>query len=80
VTAHLYAGECPDQLQPDARDPLCPACYPAATGVACPTCDAPVDVRCTLTRGPLAGVAPATDPHVARHEALADLASAATSA
>lgn len=23
---HIYAGDCPDKPQPDARDPLCPAC------------------------------------------------------
>jgi hypothetical protein len=23
---HLYEGDCPDPLQPDARDPECPAC------------------------------------------------------
>jgi len=23
---HLYEGDCPDPLQPDARDPNCPAC------------------------------------------------------
>ena len=23
---HLYEGDCPDPLQPDARDPWCPAC------------------------------------------------------
>ena len=23
---HLYQGDCPDPLQPDARDPECPAC------------------------------------------------------
>lgn len=23
---HLYAGDCPDSCQPDARDPACPAC------------------------------------------------------
>lgn len=24
--AHLYTGDCPDESQPDARDPACPAC------------------------------------------------------
>ena len=23
---HIYAGNCPDEAQPDARDPECPAC------------------------------------------------------
>lgn len=23
---HLYEGDCPDQSQPDSRDPTCPAC------------------------------------------------------
>ena len=23
---HLYEGDCPDPLQPDSRDPECPAC------------------------------------------------------
>lgn len=26
MSAHIYNGECPDDLQPDARDPDCPAC------------------------------------------------------
>lgn len=23
---HLYVGDCPDETQPNARDPLCPLC------------------------------------------------------
>lgn len=26
AVAHIYAGDCPDEHQPDARDPNCPAC------------------------------------------------------
>lgn len=26
VSDHVYEGSCPDELQPDARDPACPMC------------------------------------------------------
>lgn len=27
---HIYQGDCPDENQPDARDPNCPACRPSS--------------------------------------------------
>jgi len=38
MTTHLYCGSCPDENQPDARDPACPACI--AMG-ATPAADQP---------------------------------------
>lgn len=70
MTAHRYAGACPDLLQPDARDPACSACFPGGTGVECATCRAPIGVPCCLTRGPFAGVGTAMRPHDARRRAL----------
>lgn len=29
---HIYEGMCPDQQQPDERDPSCPACYALLDG------------------------------------------------
>lgn len=66
---HHYNGRCPDPLQPDARDPACPACYPAATGVPCPTCGAAVGMQCVLMRGGMAGCASTLRPHDARRRA-----------
>lgn len=70
---HRYAGRCPDQLQPDARDPTCPACFPGATGVVCPTCGEGVGSPCCRLRGALAGFATAPAPHAARRRAVRDL-------
>lgn len=70
TTRHRYAGGCPDQLQPDARDPTCPACRSAATGVACPTCGEGVGDPCSWLHGALAGFATAPAPHAARLRAV----------
>lgn len=50
---HLYAGDCPDSCQPDARDPACPACCamvaasqpPAAEPVQADESPRPADPR-----------------------------------
>lgn len=50
MAEHIYQGSCPDQVQPAARDPACPACAALdqaadALRVAfCPGCGEPLPV------------------------------------
>jgi hypothetical protein len=52
---HLYAGDCPDSCQPDARDPACPAC---CAMVAAPQPPAVTDERQQFERWAASSRAP----------------------